>query len=115
MTEHQHQKALIRWFDLAYPDFRGLLFATPNGGQRHPAVAAKLKAEGVRRGVPDLCLPVARHGFHGLFIELKTETGRLTREQAQWLERLDAEGFMAVWCRGWANAQQTLIDYLGAP
>ena len=55
-TEHEEQKNVVKWFDMQYPALRGRLAAVPNGGQRHPAVAAKLKAEGVRKGFPDMML-----------------------------------------------------------
>ena len=66
--EAEHQAALFRWASLVslrLPELR-LLFAVPNGGHRHRAVAARLKDEGVKAGVPDLFLPVPRGAFHGL-------------------------------------------------
>ena len=112
-TEHDEQKALIKWFDLQYPSLRGRLAACPNGGQRNVIVAAKLKAEGVRPGYPDLNLLVPRHGFAGLFIEMKRQKGgSLTPEQADWLEFLGAQGFMAVVCKGFDAARETVANYL---
>lgn len=111
-TEHQEQCAVIRWFDLQYPKFKGRLFAVPNGGQRHPAVAAKLKAEGVRAGVPDLWLPVPRHGKNGLIIELKAAKGRPTGLQLDWLDFLGGQGYMAVMCVGADAAIETIKGYL---
>ena len=112
MTEHQEQVAVVKWFDHQYPRLRGKLFAVPNGGQRHPAVAAKLKAEGVRRGVPDLWLPVRTDCFAGLVIELKVKGGRLSPEQADWLDHLTGEGYMAVVCVGADAAMATISGYL---
>ena len=112
-TEHQEQVMLIKWFDLQYPELRGRLAACPNGGQRNVIVAAKLKAEGVRPGYPDLNLLVPRHGFSGLFIELKRQKGgNLTAEQADWLEFLNRQGFMAVICKGLDAARDTVSKYL---
>ena len=54
--EHVEQAALFRWAEFArarLPELT-LLHAIPNGGHRHKATAARLKAEGVKRGVPDL-------------------------------------------------------------
>ena len=83
-TEHQEQVALIHWAKMrsaTLPEL-GLLFAIPNGGERHLFVAKKLKAEGVKPGTPDLCLPVARGGYHGLFIEMKRmKGGRVTKQR----------------------------------
>ena len=68
-TEHEIQVACVNYFRLRYP--KGLIYAIPNGGQRNVIVASKLKAEGVLSGVPDLHIPIAKKGFHGLYIELK--------------------------------------------
>ena len=97
MTEHDEQVALIHWAKLTQsilPEL-ALLHAIPNGGQRSKATAGKLKAEGVQAGVPDLCLPVARGGYHGLYIELKHGRNQPTQEQKRWLMRLRAEGYRA--------------------
>lgn len=88
------------------------LVAIPNGGARHIAVAAKLKAEGVKKGFPDLQMNLARSGYNGLFIELKNRDGKTSPEQKDWLERLMRAGNKAVVCKGWIDAQQTIIDYL---
>lgn len=74
MTEHQHQCAFIQWFEAQYPNV--LIFAIPNGGQRHIGTARKLKAEGVRAGIPDLCVPKWK-----LWIEMKKIKGKLSDEQ----------------------------------
>jgi hypothetical protein len=113
-TEHAEAVALmkaVRYAEGKHPELR-LLFAVPNGGDRHPAVAAKMKAEGVKAGVPDYLLPVARGGFHGLAIELKTATGSPSREQRQWIADLRAQGYRADVCKGWLQAFNTITDYL---
>ena len=116
--EHKEQVAVIQWFDLQYPQYRGRLFAIPNGGQRNVIVAKKLKAEGVRAGVPDLMLPIARHDFHGLFIELKAPktaaqpAGRLQKTQIDWLDFLGEQKYMAVVCVGAQAAIDTIKGYL---
>ena len=117
MSEHDEQKALFQWAALDNRPGLSMMFAIPNGGQRHRAVAAKLKAEGVKRGVPDIFLPVARQGFNGLFIELKkpkdkTPAGKPTKEQLEWLSFLSDQGYFAVMCIGWEVARQTIVDYL---
>lgn len=112
-SEHEEQKALIKWFDLQYPALRGRLAACPNGGQRNVIVAAKLKAEGVRAGYPDLNLLVPRKGFAGLFIEMKRQKGgALTPDQADWLDFLNEQGFMAVVCKGFDAGRETICGYL---
>lgn len=71
-TEAQEQMTLFSWAAMQsgkYPELN-LLYHVPNGGSRHKAEAGRLRAEGVKAGVPDLCLPVARGQYHGLYIEL---------------------------------------------
>lgn len=114
MSEHLEQVTLVNWFDLQHPKLKGRLFAIPNGGHRHAAVAAKLKREGVRRGVPDLFLPVATATYAGLFIELKTLKGRPTKEQKEWLEFLNEQGYKAEICYGWEAAKNTISSYLSS-
>lgn len=112
--EHAEQAALFSWAGFAqgrYPEL-ALMFAIPNGGHRHKAVAVRKKAEGVKPGVPDICLPVPRGPWHGLYIELKTETGSVSREQRRWLAMLSRLGYRAKVCRGWQQAQAVIEDYL---
>lgn len=114
-TEHDEQAALFEWAELAaIRDGRlSLLFAIPNGGHRHISVAVKLKAEGVKRGVPDICLPVPNEHYYGLWIELKAEKGKPTLEQNQWITALNEQGYRAVVCKGWNSAAQEIENYLG--
>jgi hypothetical protein len=121
-TEHQEQAHLILWAQMMKRDLPGIhmLFAIPNGGHRNLLVAKKMKEEGVRPGVPDLCLPVPAHGYHGLWIELKTETSRpvrggrggLSDVQQEWLDRLNAYGYRAVVCYGAEEAKNEITNYL---
>lgn len=116
-SEHEEQVALMEWAAYqanAAPEL-GLLFAIPNGGDRHPAVAAKLKAEGVKAGVPDLMLPVARGPYHGAFVELKVGRNRPHAAQLEWIERLRRQGYYAVVCHGFDEARQAIEDYLSLP
>ncbi|MEB0133550.1 VRR-NUC domain-containing protein [Pseudomonas sp. CCI2.4] len=114
-TEHEEQKSLIRWFSLQYPKIGNRLVAVPNGGQRNVIVASKLKAEGVRAGFPDLMLLMPRGEFMGLMIEMKrVKGGSLQVEQAEWLDWLNKQGYMAVICKGAQAAQDTIKSYLGS-
>ena len=113
-SEHAEQVALFFWAGMArarHPEL-ALLFTIPNGGRRHIQVARRLKAEGVKPGVPDICLPVPRGPWHGLYIELKTATGAASREQRQWLEALVTQGYRVALCRGWEAARDCLREYL---
>lgn len=81
--EHQLQAACFKWFNLQYPEFRGLLFAVPNGGGRSRIEAALLKAEGVVAGVADMLLLVPSKGYAGLCIEFKAATKAAHQSEAQ--------------------------------
>ena len=114
MSEHDEQVCLIRMAALhegKHPEL-ALLHAIPNGGARHPAVAAKLKAEGVKRGIPDLCLPVPRGDALGLYIELKAKGGRVTDAQRKMMLALRRQGYACVVAYGWEAAWKEIMGYL---
>ncbi len=113
--ERRHQVALIKWVRTvkdAYPVL-DLLYAVPNGGYRNIYVARKLKAEGVRAGVADLCLPAAHRGYHGLYLEMKSEEGVATKEQKAFLRGVLEEGYCAVIAEGVDEARATISWYIG--
>lgn len=114
MTESQEQKALFQWSGYAeqqYPELK-LLYHIPNGGKREVRTAANLKKEGVKAGVPDICLPVARGQYHGLYIELKAGKNKTTAKQKEWLNALNQEGYATKVCYGWLEAKEAIEKYL---
>ena len=114
VSEHAHQVTIFAWAAIMrrkYPEL-DLLYAVPNGGKRHIGTAKKLKAEGVRSGVPDIALPVARGGFHSLFIELKAGKGKPTPNQLLWLHNLSEHNNLAVVCVGADAAIRQIEAYL---
>lgn len=113
--ESLEQTWLFQWVSTQenkYPELE-LLHHIPNGGKRDKRTAEKLKAEGVKAGVPDICLPVARKGYNNLYIELKRIGGKASKEQKQWIDKLNKAGNKAVIKEGWIEAAKTIIDYLG--
>lgn len=94
-----------------YPELR-LLYHIPNGGKRNAVEAAHLKQQGVKSGVPDLCLPVPRGKFHGLYIEMKVGKNKPTENQTQWLEDLENQGYATMVCYGYKQAMEVLVKYL---
>ena len=117
-TEHDEQVSLFQWaahMSGKYPELR-LMYAIPNGGLRNAVVARKLKAEGVKAGVPDIFLPAARCGYHGLYIEMKrTKGGRLSAIQSQWIVDLLNQGYAVYKCEGWVNAKTCIEQYIKLP
>ena len=113
-TEAEEQIALFEWAALQsgrFPEL-ALLYHVPNGGSRNKIEAARLRAQGVKSGVPDLCLPVARGGNHGLYIELKAGKNTTTENQRRWLEYLRQQGYYTAVCYGWQKAAELIERYL---
>ena len=114
MSEAHEQAALMEWARMQagrYP-ILARLHHIPNGGSRHPAEAANLKRQGVRSGVPDLCLPFPVGGKHGLYIEMKWGKNRPTRPQREWLAYLESAGYAVAVCYGWQEAADVIMRYL---
>jgi len=114
-SEHDEQVSLMKWCSLSYGKFPQLkaIFAIPNGGHRHITVASKMKAEGVKSGVPDLMLPFPSNGYNGLFIEMKRRKGgKLSDHQKEWRNMLYGYGYLVRVCEGWEVARNELIEYL---
>lgn len=112
--ESQEQISLFQWAKLMqgrYPEL-SLLHAIPNGGKRNAREAARMKQEGVKAGVSDIFLPVARGGYHGLYIELKAEKGTLSDKQKWWIEETTKQGYYSTVCFGWVEASQVIKRYL---
>jgi hypothetical protein len=116
--EGSEQVALFNWLRVRHPEAWRLAFHVPNGGHRHKATAAKLKAQGVKAGVPDISIALARGGHHGLYIEFKAtppHDAEVASSQKEWLCALVEQGYKAVVCRGMKEAMAVIDDYLAQP
>lgn len=119
MTPEQiEQMRLIVWTQRPevrerYPNLK-LLYHVPNERKCTPAQGQALKRMGVKRGVPDLCLPVPSGKAHGLYIELKsmTKSARASDAQLWWMDELVAQGYAVAMCRGWEAARDVIVDYM---
>lgn len=106
---------IVRMHEHRHPEL-ARLFHVPNGGARNKVAGAKLKAEGVRRGVPDYLWPLRSGvGDVGLAIELKAAGGRLEPEQREWIAHLSGQGWRCVVAYGWEEAWGAVCDYAGLP
>ena len=107
-TEREEQAAVIAWAD-AHP-VAHVLHAIPNGQYRK----GQRLEPGLRPGVPDLFLPIASDGYHGLYIELKRAVAwKVDDDQRLWIDKLRANGYQAVICRGADMAIAQIETYLG--
>lgn len=116
-SEHQLQAAVVRWARLQVSVLPALaaLFAVPNGARTSMGTAAKLSAEGMSPGVPDLAIPLpVAGGPTGLWIEMKTPTGRVSPEQLAWHAVLSEAGHRVVVCRSSEAAIAELRAYARA-
>lgn len=118
----------MQWLKLQYPNVLAnasqVLASAP---LKYPKYAAKMKAAGNTSGWPDIFIAEARGGFHGLFIELKSETAKVflkrsekpatehIAKQIAVLEGLRERGFKAELCIGFEAAKKVLDDYLNLP
>jgi len=118
--EHEHQVALFQLAEMHLNDMPELelMYAIPNGDKRSISVAKRLKAEGVKKGIPDICLPIARHGYHALYIEMKRPAspgkakGRVSFEQKHMASLLEVADNRVVVCYGWEEAWNEILWYL---
>lgn len=123
-TEHSEQVALIQWAAAQYGKHPELqwLFAIPNGaklpyvknkkGARYSPQALSLLAEGLRPGVADLMLPVARGGFNALFLEMKLKPNKVSEQQHAFLDFVRTQGYAAVVAWSFEQARDYILHYL---
>lgn len=111
--EHDIQCACKDWFNLQYKQYRGLLFAVPNGGKRDEITAAKLLAEGVYPGVSDLILLKKSDRYGALLIEMKNPKGTLSKSQKEWSAKIEVFGeYKYVICRSLEDFIREVNEYL---
>lgn len=124
-SEDSIQMSCVSWFRIAHPELVRLLHHSANEGKRTTRIAhthagtrvvcsggARLKAMGMQTGFPDLFLAVPRRGMHGLFIEMKSETGRLEPSQREMLALLSEQGYATAVCRSLDDFQDVVDSYL---
>jgi hypothetical protein len=114
-VEDTEQEAIFQWMN-NHPDKRLLkAFAIPNGTYKNRRSAVKHQQTGLKSGIPDIMVPIAIGGYHGLFIEMKRRKGgQLSSNQKDRIAGLLEEGYMVVTCKGWHSAQRAITEYLNA-
>lgn len=117
-AEHEEdaQIALMSWLQLQYPAVFERTAHVPNGGQRGKRIAGRMKAMGVKPGVPDILCFVPSRGHNGLAIEMKrpgAPPSATSKEQHAWLRHLEGLGWHACVCRGFEEAKTAIEGYLG--
>lgn len=116
-TEDQEQATLIQWCESNARKYEGInrIFAVPNGGYRNKRNAVTLKRTGTKAGVPDLCIPVPKGKYHGMWIEMKRRKKfTVSDEQNDWQAYLNSAGYYAVIAHGCDEAIQYIKEYWGS-
>lgn len=114
-SETTEQIALFNWAkrtESILPEL-ALMYHAPNEGKR--SNGGILKAAGLKSGVPDICLPVANNGFHGLYIELKFGKNKTTKAQEEYMAMLDAQGYKTAVYYGAEEVGEEILAYLTEP
>lgn len=112
-TEHEIQCEVVEFCRLnkEYPDLK-MIYAIPNGGKRGKKLAGELKMEGVKAGIPDLCLPIAKDGYFGLYLEMKKPGGVTSDSQIEVMGNLKRLGYKTVVCYSSEEAIDILYTYI---
>ena len=99
-TEDEFQKKVALYLDYSGLDWfhpaneRKTKMFVNSKGQKFSPEGCKLKAKGVKSGVPDILIFNQRNGFGGLAIELKVGPNTLSATQIEWMERLNKNGWL---------------------
>ena len=89
------------------------MYHIPNERKCLPQQGRMFRLMGVRRGVPDLHLPVARGRYHSLYIEMKRPGEKPSDNQKWWHKELMRQGNAVMMCQGWEDAVRAIEWYLG--
>ena len=113
--ESAHQAQVVEWSKWAYKTGKypmlNMLHCSLNGVKLSGTQAKIAKGQGMLSGVPDLFLPVPKNGYHGLFIEMKSEKGRVTENQHWFLTNAESVGYKTVICYSAKEAISAIEAY----
>ena len=109
-SEASEQAALFSWAQY-YPELKWM-HAIPNGGSRNKAEAANLKRQGVKAGISDIFIPLARGGYHGMYIEMKFGKNKPTEKQKEFMQYAENEGYYTAVCYSADEAIKKIEKYL---
>ena len=99
-SESLDQQALFEWAEWNPANLKGL------------DMMLTFRDEVKKNYIPDIFLPVPKGIFHGLWIEMKSESGETDKEQNEWIKKLNVQGYYATSCYSWDDAKELIQDYL---
>lgn len=114
LPEEIEQCKLFDWIRTV-PELKGCAFHIANERKAHPARGLLLKRMGVLSGVSDIFIAIPKREHHGLFIEIKAGNNKATLHQQAFLEKMNANGYLAVCCLGYEAAKAVILTYLEKP
>jgi hypothetical protein len=107
--EREEQEVVKQWLE----KMNIIFYHIPNGGKRTVVEGVILKRMGVKAGIPDFCIPMARKGYHGLYGELKRRKGGvISVQQAYWLSELTKQGYYVFVAHGADEFIQQVKNYM---
>jgi hypothetical protein len=112
--EHDLQKSFFVWISqyvLQSPNLI-LAHAIPNGGTRDKITAGRLKAEGVKAGIPDVNIPIPSGNYNGMFIEFKVKRNKPTEDQKIMMLMLDSQGYRVICVNDLETAKKEFEMYM---
>ncbi len=113
-SEELEQETVFAWAEYqanAHPELR-FMYHIANEGKRSRTAGGRLRAVGMKRGVPDICLPAPRGNYHGLYVEMKFGKNKPTKEQLNYLIFLNSQGYFVKVCYSADEAIKTIAEYL---
>lgn len=102
----------FRWLGYTYPRAFKVAHHIANEGKRSIAGGARLKAQGLKAGIPDIHIPIGLKGYHSLYIELKVPPNKLTDSQVSMKKNLELEGNLCYVCYSLDEAMKVTTDYM---
>jgi len=99
-SESSIQQAYFQWVRIKErSDYRyEAIYAIPNAGLRTKQNGSRMKAEGMKAGIPDIFISVPISNYAGLYIELKKEGGKLSQTQKSMLGLFNRLGYKTLVC-----------------
>lgn len=116
--ESDLQQSCVKWFEYQYPKLSKLLIAIPNGMHlsgtplQRAIKMKRAKAEGLKPGTPDLLLAVTSTAYCGLWVEMKTDKGKLSINQNDMIDLLIKQGYKVEVCRSFNEFEKIIVGYL---
>lgn len=105
---------IVNWFNYQFPELADDLHHFANERRCSIQQGRTLKRMGVKKGVSDFFLALPRQGYHGLWLELKVNKGKLTKEQNAFIDRKNQRNYLALACWGFEAAKEVISTYLSS-